>query len=203
MSVIAIIGAGNVGGTLGKRFAEVGYEVFYGVPNPAEYENKNLAGTIGTVSEAAKNADVILLAVPFGAVEEALKNCGDLTGKIVIDATNPLTMGENGLSLTVGFESSGAEKVVELAKGAKVVKCFNQTGFNNMADPNNSMMFVCGNDAEANETVRKLAGKIGFDALAIGGITNARLLEPLAMLWIHLAFNTELKQDFAFAILRK
>jgi 8-hydroxy-5-deazaflavin:NADPH oxidoreductase len=200
---IAILGAGNVGGTLGKRFAECGHEIYFGVPNPEKYEAENLPGRIGTVPQAAKDAEIILLAIPYNAVAEAIKNCGDVSGKIIIDATNPLGMTPEGLNLTVGFETSGAEKLQQIAVGAKVVKSFNQTGFNVMANPNHSMMFVCGDDAEANETVRKLAAEIGFDTVTIGALSKARLLEPLAMLWIHLSITSDLKRNFAFSILRE
>lgn len=200
---IAIIGAGNVGATLGKRFAEIGHEVFYGVRNPSEFDEKELGGKIGSNAEACKDAEVIVLSVPFNAAEEAIKSCGDISGKILVDATNPLAMTENGLALTIGFETSGGEKIQELAPNAKVVKCFNTTGFGNMAKPDNSMMFACGNDTEATHKVAELASAIGFDAMNIGDITKSRLLEPLAMLWIHLAFNSELKRDFAFSILKK
>lgn len=200
---IAILGAGNVGATLGKRFAEVGHEVFYGVRNPSELDEKDLGGKVGTVGEVAKQAEIILLAVPFASVEFALSESGDLTDKIIIDATNPLEFKDGGLHLTLGFDTSGGEKVAEFAKGGRVVKCFNQTGFANMAKPENSAMFVCGNDADANEIVRKLAQEIGFDAINIGDLSKSRLLEPLAALWIHLAFSTDLKRDFAFSIVRK
>lgn len=200
---IAIIGAGNVGATLGKRFAEAGHEVFYGVRNPSEFDEKELGGKIGSNAEACKDAEVIILSVPYNAVAEAVKSCGEISGKILVDATNPLAMTENGLALTIGFETSGGEKLQEIAPNAKVVKCFNQTGFGNMAEPKNSMMFACGNDKEATDKVAELASAIGFDAMNIGDITKSRLLEPLAMLWIHLAFNSELKRDFAFSILRK
>jgi 8-hydroxy-5-deazaflavin:NADPH oxidoreductase len=73
---IAILGAGNVGGTLGKRFAECGHEIYFGVPNPEKYEAKSLPGRIGTVSQAAKEAEIILLAIPYNAVTEAINNCG-------------------------------------------------------------------------------------------------------------------------------
>ncbi len=199
---IAILGAGNVGGTLGKRFAEFGHEIFFGVPNPEKYADENLSGSVGTVPQAANSADIILLAIPYNAVADAIKDCGDISGKIIIDATNPLGMTASGLNLTVGFETSGAEKLQEIAVGAKVVKSFNQTGFNVMASPNNSMMFVCGNDAEANETVQNLAKEIGFDAITIGDLSKARLLEPLAMLWIHLSITGDLKRNFAFSISR-
>ena len=199
---IAIIGAGNVGTTLGKRFAEVGNEVFYGVRNPSEYVGKELGGKVGTNPEACQDAEIIVLSVPYNVVEDAIKSCGDITEKIVVDATNPLGMTPNGLNLTVGFETSGGEKLQEIIPQAKVIKCFNTTGFGNMAKPNNSMMFACGNDKEATDKIVNLASSIGFETMNIGDLSKARLLEPLAMLWIHLAFTSELKRDFAFAIKR-
>jgi predicted dinucleotide-binding enzyme len=197
---IAIIGAGNVGATLGRRFAEVGNEVFYGVRNPSEYDEKELGGKVGTNAEASQDAEIIVLSVPYNVVEDAIKSCGDISDKIVVDATNPLGMTSNGLNLTIGFETSGGEKLQEIIPQVKVVKCFNTTGFGNMAKPDNSMMFACGNDKEATNKVTNLASSIGFEALNIGDLSKARLLEPLAMLWIHLAFTSELKRDFAFAI---
>jgi len=203
---IAILGAGNVGATLGRRFAEVGHEIHFGVPDPGAHADKQSFATVGSVNEAAQNAQTILLAVPYGAVADAVRECGNLANKLVIDATNPLRFSEGKLSLALGFETSGAETVAALATGAKVVKCFNQTGFGNMAQPEyttgRNVMFVCGNDAEANETVRRLAESIGFDAVAAGDLQVARLLEPLAMLWIHLSMTTNLGRDFAFGLLR-
>lgn len=200
---IAVIGAGNVGATLGRRFAEVGYSVVFGVPRPEEYADADLAGPAMAVTEAAIDADAVLLAVPYVAAKGVIEACGGLAGKIVIDATNPLGMTPEGLSLTAGFSTSGAEELAVAAPDARFVKCFNQTGFANMATPAGSMIFVCGDDAEANEAVRKLASDIGFDAIAIGGLAKARLLEPLAMLWIHLSATTDLKRDFAFKIYRR
>lgn len=200
---IAIIGAGNVGSTLGRRFVEAGHEVTFGVPKPEEHQDGNLAGPATTVTEAAATADAILLAVPYAAAKSVVEECGGLAEKIVIDATNPLGMTPNGLNLTVGFTSSGVEEIAAAGPEAKFVKCFNQTGFANMADPRGSMMFVCGDDSEANEVVRKLAADIGFDAITVGDLTKARLLEPLAMLWIHLSASTDLKRAFAFRIDRQ
>ena len=187
---IAIIGAGNVGATLGRRFAEIGHTITFGVPRPDEYADADLAGPAMAVANAAKDADAVLLAVPYPAAKGVIDACGGLAGKIVIDATNPLGMTPEGLSLTAGFTTSGAEELAAAAPDAKFVKCFNQTGFANMAEPAGSMMFVCGDD-------------IGFDAISIGGLAKARLLEPLAMLWIHLSATTGLKRDFAFKIDRR
>ncbi len=197
---IAIIGAGNVGATLGKRFAEVGHDVFYGVRNPSEFSENEFGGKVGSTAEACKDAEIIVMSVPYNALSDAAKSCGDLSGKIVVDATNPLMMTDKGLGLTLGFDTSGGEKLQEMIPEAKVVKCFNTTGFGNMAKPNGSMMFACGNDQDATESVTKLASSIGFEAMNIGDLSKSRLLEPLAALWIHLAFTTDLKRDFAFAI---
>ncbi len=210
---IAILGAGAVGGTLGKRFAQVGHEVYFGVPHPQGEKSQTLLREIGakaragTVAEAAREAELILLAVPYDAVADALRECDDLGGKIVIDATNPLQFADGKLSLSAGFDTSGAEKIAQMANGARVVKCFNQTGFDNMREPQyaagKNVMFVCGDDAQAVETVRELADSIGFEAVSAGDLKISRLLEPLAMLWIHLSFSTDLGRDFAFALVRR
>ena len=204
---IAIIGAGNVGGTLGRRFAETGHEIFFGVPDPTADEEKKSFARVGSVAESAATAEIIVLAIPFEAIADALKECGDVTGKIIVDCTNPLGKTIDGVNLLVGFETSGAERVAELAKAAKVVKCFNQTGAENMSQPGfaggKSVMFVCGDDPTANETVAKLADEIGFDAIDAGNLKKARLLEPLAMLWIHLSITSDLKRTFAFGLLRR
>jgi hypothetical protein len=141
--------------------------------------------------------------VTYNAVEQAVKDCGELQGKILIDATNPLGMTDRSLALTTGLSTSGAEKIAALAPAARLVKCFNQTVFGNMAEPRQTAMFACGEDAGANETVRQLAAEIGFDAIAIGTLDKVRLLEPLSMLWIHLSFTTELGREFAFRIQRE
>jgi len=210
---IAILGAGDVGGTLGRRFASIGHTVHFGVPNPKGEKYQKLVSEIGssstvdTVADAAQKADVILLATPWDKTEAAINDAGDVTGKIVIDATNPLKFDASGLGLSEGFSNSGGEMVARWAKGARVVKTFNQTGFENMANPDypngRNVMFVCGDHAEARETVRHLAEEIGFDAIDAGALSIARLLEPMAMLWIHLYQNTDLKRGFAFAIVRR
>ena len=116
-------------------------------------------------------------------------------------------MGAGGLELTIGQSASGAEQIAALAPGAHVCKAFNQTGYGNMEvaayDGKRSVMFVCGDDAESRATVCALSEAVGFETIDAGALRVARLLEPLAMLWIHLAFTTDLKRDFAFALLRR
>lgn len=205
---IAILGAGNVGGALGKAWARSGHDIAYGVRNPSDPKHRPAAeaaggANLGTVAEAVREADAIVLAVPFGAAGEALAACGDLAGRVVIDVTNPLRMGANGLELAMGLTSSGGEHVATLAKGASVFKTLNQIGFEGMAEarafPVPPVMFVAGDDDARKPVVLGLVADLNFNAVDAGGIAQARLLEPLAMLWIHMAINRKIGRDKAFA----
>jgi predicted dinucleotide-binding enzyme len=208
---ISILGAGNVGSTLGRAWARKGYEVFFGVPRPQDTKTQELLKTIGakaragTVAEAAAAGDVMVLATPWPATRDAIQAAGNLAGKVVVDCTNPLKEDFSGLA--VGHTTSGAEQVAQWARGAKVYKAFNQVGFNIMSDPafdgQRAVMFVCGDDEAHKPTVLKLAADIGFEAIDAGGLVIARLLEPYAMLWIHLALARGLGRDFAFGLLRR
>jgi len=211
---LAIIGAGNVGGTLGTAWAQkAGHEIFFGVRDAKADKVQILIGALGgkaragTPAEAARFADVIVLTVPWNAAEAALNEMGDLGGKILLDATNPLAMGPDGLGLAIGHSISAGEKVQGWARGASVFKTLNTTGFGNMADPVikgvKSVMFVAGDDAANKPKVLQLVGQLGFEAIDAGPLRNARLLEAHAMLWIDLALNRGLGRDFAFAILRR
>src|SRR4051812_14573662 len=208
---IGIIGAGNVGGTLGKAWARKGHEIVYGVRRPDDAKNQDvvratgLAARAGSPAEAAAFGEVVLLATPGPATEGAVRSMGDLRGKVVIDATNPLKPDLSGLE--VGDTSSGAERVAGWAAGARVVKAFNTTGANVMADPvidgRPTVMFVCGDDAGGKKTVPGLAADVGFEPIDAGPLTQARLLEPWAMLWIWLAFRGDAGRDFGFARVRR
>jgi predicted dinucleotide-binding enzyme len=205
---IAIAGAGNVGGALGKGWARAGHNIAYGVPDPSDPKHRPAAeaaggARLGTVAEAVSGADVIVLAVPFGAAAEALAAAGDLAGRILIDATNPLRMGAAGLELSMGFERSGGEHVASLVRGCSVFKALNQVGYEVMADsggyPAAPVMFVAGDDEAKKPVVLGLVADLGFQAVDAGGLAVARLLEPFAMLWIHMALNRRVGRDNAFA----
>jgi NADPH-dependent F420 reductase len=207
---IAIIGAGNVGGTLGKAWAKKGHQVFYGVRHPDDDKVRDLLKVIGnkaqagTVAEAARFGEVVVLATPWRATQTAIQSAGSLAGKIVIDCINPLKPDLSGLE--VGRTTSAAEKIAEWAKGAKVFKAFSTTGANIMADPVindiHTVMLVCGDDETAKPVVLQLATDVGFDAVDAGKLTQARLLESWAMLWVSLAFGS-VGRDFSFALLRR
>lgn len=208
---ISILGAGSVGSTLGRSWLTKGHEVFFGVRNPEDDKTQRLLKEIGTkaqagtVAEAIAFGDVILIALPWQVVEATLTSAGDLSNKIIIDATNPLT--PDFSALEIGFDTSGAEQVAAWAKGAKVFKTFNQTGWENMANPvydgKPSVMMVCGDNAEAKAIVMGLATDIGFEAIDVGELKMARLVEPFGMTWIHLAMRQGLGRDWAFQIVRR
>lgn len=206
---IAIIGAGNVGLALGRALTRCGQAVVYGVNDSAKYAEA--VGTLGplarltSTAEAVAAGELVILAVPYPAVATIARSVPDWQGKVLVDATNPLAPGLAGLSL--GTHTSGAEVLAELAHGARVVKAFNSTGAENMADAAFAdgvpMMPVCGDDAAARQQVMALATRIGFEAVDMGPLLAARWLEPVAMAWIHLAFRQGLGRRFAFGLLRR
>jgi predicted dinucleotide-binding enzyme len=207
---IAVIGTGSVGGTLGRRWAELGHSVCFGVRNVSDPDANALVAQIkgdarlAGVREAAADAEVVVLATPYAANTAALAAAGDLAGKILIDVTNPI--GPN-FSLAVGFDSSGAEQVAKLAPMARVYKAMNQVGFEVMADPafaaGRPVMFVAGDEPAGKRVVLDLVTALGFEAIDAGELTVARLLEPYAMLWIHLMARRNQGRRFAFALLRR
>jgi NADPH-dependent F420 reductase len=212
---IAIIGAGNVGGTLGKRWAKAGHDVTYGVHDPAEAKIVTLLQESGTtakaksVPEAVRQADVVVLTVPWVNVQEALAAAGDLRGRVIIDATNPLPMTPEGLrqGLVIGHSTSGGEEIARWAEGARVVKAFNTTGWPNMADPKfgsqGLSMMLCGDDAEAKKVVADLARQLGFEPVDVGPLRSARYLEAVAMLWIDMAILQGFGTNFGFQVVKR
>ncbi|MBV8553728.1 MAG: NADPH-dependent F420 reductase [Acidobacteriaceae bacterium] len=208
---IGVIGSGNVGGTLGSRWAQAGHTVVFSSRDPASEEMKKLLARAGggaraaSVAETAAASDVLLLATPWPANKEALASAGNMGGKVLIDATNPLLPDLSGLA--VGMNTSGAEQVAAWAPGAKVVKAFHTVGFNIMANPvfgsERAVLAYCGNDAPAKETVKQLATELGFEPIDVGPLTQARLLEPFALLWISMALAQGFGRDFAFKLLRR
>ena len=200
---IAILGAGSVGGTLGRRWADKQHEVTFGV-RPGSSRDLPPGARSAGVAEAVAGAEVVVLATPWPAVADALRSAGDLTGKVLLDATNPLGA---GMKLDVGpHGESGAERIAALAIGARVVKVFNTTGFGNMADPvyagEPTVMFYAGDDAAAKKVAHQLAVDLGFDAIDAGGLERARQLEHLAALWIGLAYGGH-GRDIAFRLVRR
>jgi 8-hydroxy-5-deazaflavin:NADPH oxidoreductase len=205
---IAIIGAGNVGTALGSRWHQVGHNIFYGVRNPSDPKFQSLKEYSEVLDShvAAEKADILVMATPWPNTEAAIKSLGEaVKGKILIDCTNPLKEDLSGLDYSNGL--SGAYQVQKWAKGAKVVKAFNTTGFNIMLNPivngQKTMMLVAADDDGAREQVLALANAIDFDALGFGTLADAQYLESLAMTWISLAYRFGVGRDFGLAVLRQ
>ncbi|HEV3329662.1 MAG TPA: NADPH-dependent F420 reductase [Bryobacteraceae bacterium] len=189
---IGILGAGHVGGALGRLWAAKGHDIQFGKRGSSN-------------GEAAASAQVVVLTVPWPAAQDAIKDCGDLAGKILVDCTNPLTPDLKGLS--VGLTTSAAEQVALWAPGAKVVKAFNTIGavdFGN-ADFGGVVAdgFYCGDDDASKKVVAALISDTGMNPVDIGPLRNARLLEPLALLWIDLAVIQKQGPNHAFKLLRR
>lgn len=204
---IAIIGTGHVGAALARGLKGKGHAVTLGARDPDSAAVAALAAATGAAvarpAEAAAAAAIVILALPWGAAEAAVRGLGDLGGKVVIDCMNPLGMVGGALGLTVGHAASGGEIVQGWLPGARVVKTLNQVGAEIMADtavlPHRPVMFMAGNDAAAKADVAAMLADLGFEPLDAGDITRSRLLEPFAMVWINQALLRGKGRNWAFA----
>ncbi len=206
---IGILGAGNVGGTLGEKWAQKGHQVVFGVRDPNSPEIKErlaksgVNARAGSLQEAADFAEVVVLTLPWGAVEENLKTLGSLEGKILFDCTNPNFTADPAQS----HPQSGGERVASLVPGTKVVKIFNTTGWENMANPlygaEPLTMLYAGDDAAAKAIAAQLTTDIGFEPVDVGSLANSGLLESVAQLWGKLAYGQQLGRDIALKLVRR
>ncbi len=199
---IAIIGAGNVGGALARNWATAGHEVYLGVKNPADDKQWSGVGnvTVCTVKAAADKAAVLLIALPVAAIVPAARELGNMENKIVIDATNAVF--DKPAPYETGYHAMKA------LTGADVIKGFNTTGFENMANPvyhgKGIDMFMAAGSLKAKEAVRQLASDAGFEACYdFGGEDKVVLIEQFAMAWINLAILQKEGRDIAFKVLRR
>lgn len=207
---IAIFGSGNVGAALGIRWSALGHSIVFGSREPNSEKIQKILQTAGPtvravdIGAAAQGADVVLLATPFTAARETLMHAGSLAGRVLIDATNPFAA---GMRLQTWPESSAAEQVAAWAPGARLVKAFNMTGSGNMSQADygavKPAMFYCGDDMGAKAIVHDLSDALGFDPVDCGPLSTARYLEPLAGLWVSLAYMQGMGPNIAFALLRR
>jgi 8-hydroxy-5-deazaflavin:NADPH oxidoreductase len=191
----------------GSSGGEAGHKVTLAAREPAGSKASELKAQgfcVVAHKDAAAGADVIVLAVPWPALTGTVQSLGSLAGKIVVDATNPLAP---DMSLAIGHGDSAAEAVARLAPGARVVRAFNTTGANNMADSRYGggklMMLVAGDDGQAKATVMSLASDLGFEPINAGPLSMSRHIEPMAMVWIKLAYAQQMGRNFGFALLRR
>lgn len=196
---IAVLGAGNVGKTLGQRWKDSGHSVVYGVRRPDGCADQ------AAIAASVFGAEAVVLAVTWSGVPEVLRAAGDLSGKVLIDATNPIKADFSGLEL--GLNDSGGELVARLAPGAKVVKAFNSIGFNIMDDPafpqGAASLFMAGDDADAKALTAELGKALGFESVDVGPLTQSRGLEALAWLWISMAVMHGYGREIAFNLVKR
>lgn len=203
---IAILGAGNVSTALCHNFSEAGHHVRVGVRDPFSNKAQELAALnlpnveICGLMEACEHAQVVILAVPFPAVADAIEAAGDLSDKVILDATNPVQ------GLPEGYKSA-AELVAKYSGSAQVVKAFNMTGAGNMRRSEYGegapAMFIAGDSQPAKEAAALLANICGFEVVDAGGLENAALLENMALLWINLAYKQGLGPNIAFRLMKR
>lgn len=191
--VIAVLGTGRVGAALGPRFAALGHEVVYGSREPSRTTVQALVARSGpraratSYAQAVASASIVLIALPWNATEAALATL-DLSGKLVIDPTNPMRLATSGFMEPVPLEVSAAERIQSLEPRARVVKAFNAVGAHVMADPAAGKgpvtVPVVGEDAAAKARVQELVRALGFETIDFGPLRHARQLEGLALLYM-------------------
>lgn len=207
---IAVIGTGRVGGALGPRFAQLGITVIYGSRDPNRESVRQLVARTGnnaiarSQKEAAKLADWVLLAVPWKAVDALLQEIGPMLGdKIVIDATNALRIGDDGL-MAMAVESSAGQIIQSSVPDAKLVKAFNTMGFHIMAEPAAAggpvSVPIVGDDVDAKIAVASLVTALGFDPVDVGPIRHAHATEQMAILYMvpYMSGNSAEQFEFYF-----
>lgn len=194
---IAIIGAGNVGGTLGKKWAQAGHEIRFGVRNPeaAKYHDLRSAAEVQSIEEALGDAEVILLALPGEAVAEFSKeHAKQLDGKIIIDATN----------IPSPMEMSSYAVLKENAPGMRYLRAFCTLGWENFADPQLGSLtidlFYCGH-SRSRPVIERLIEDIGLRPVYVGEEDAVAMIDGLTRLWFSLAFGQGLGRRIAFKLL--
>jgi len=204
---IAVIGTGNVGMALGTELAQQGHDIIYGSRSPLGLKALDLARkTDGDAStampdEAAARASVVVLAVPGLVVEDVVKGLGDLSGKIVIDVTNPLLM-EDPMVFSYGVETSNGEIVQAAAPDAFVVKAFNTVNWQSMIDPEDSdgplYVPIVGNDQAAKEKVAGFVEEMGLVPFDLGSIETAHWTEYSVVVSLNNQFSERANFDLVF-----
>lgn len=212
---IGIIGSGDVAQALGDGFVEAGHHVMLGTRDVAKRElsawrkKSDLSRLLGSTTEAASFGDVAILAVAWHAAEDILAQVRpQLSGKVVIDVTNPLVYNDDAApTLSIGHTFSAGEIVQQSLPDSHVVKTLNIVSHLHMVRPKYEegvpIMFVCGNNDSAKKQTHELLLDLGWvDSLDIGSIEKARIMEPMCLLWIEYGIvrNT---WDHVFAVLRK
>lgn len=205
---VAIIGTGDMGDSIGPKLAEKGYAIIYGSRDPASDSVQDLIGRTGanasatTQKEAAQSAGIVVLVVPWPAMETVAQNIGNLNGKIVIDVSIPIRQAADGY-LESMVATSSAQMIQDWNPGARVVKTL-LAGSNVIDDPmvlgGRVTSFIAADDRDAKEVVARIVKGLGLEPLDAGPLRNAQAIEALARLWFVPVLQKR-KQGFELAVL--
>ncbi len=198
---VAVLGAGNIGGTLGKKWAAAGHSVAFAVTDPngqrAQAVRAALGNTvsIGSVADALASADIALMAVPGGVMDETIAaNAAQLDGKTIIDAAN--RMGGGPLNSFATFQAR--------TPNARVYRAFNTYGWENFADPifggTQADLFYCGPDGESRSVVERLISDIGLRPMRVGDADQVDVVDGVSRLWFALVFSQHMGRHLAFKV---
>ncbi len=199
---IAVLGAGNIGGTLGRKWAAAGHKVTFGVNDPAGPRAQALRAelgskvTIGTVADALAAGNVVVMAFPGTSMDEAIStHAAQLDGKIIIDAAN--RMGGGPMNSLATFQA--------LTPHARVFRAFNSLGWENFANPVfngvQADLFYCGPDGDAREMVEQLITDAGLRPMRLGDVDQVGLVDSVTQLWFALAIRQGKGRHLAFKVL--
>ncbi len=203
---VAVIGAGNIGATVGKKWVAAGHEVTFGVHDPAGARARALRAElgeqarIGTAAEALEAGEVALLAVPAAAMDEVIRgHAALLDGKIVIDAANRIG------NLASGGPLNSFAMLEAHAPGAQVFRAFNSLGWENFAEPVfqgvQADLMYCGPDGEARQVVERLIADVGLRPVRLGGGEVVGVVDSLLPLWFTMSQRGGWGRHFAFKVL--
>jgi predicted dinucleotide-binding enzyme len=213
MVTVALLGSGDVGKTLAKGFLKYGYQVVVGTDHAeklADFKNENPGVRIDSFKQAASSAELVVLCVKGTAAESVIEKAkAEISGKTIIDATNPIADAppENGvLKFFTSLDESLLERLQKIAPDARFVKALNSVGSAVMINPafggTRPTMFICGNDGEAKKQVSHIMVQFGFEVEDMGMAQSARAIEPLCILWCIPGFLRN-EWTHAFKLLKK
>ena len=214
MVKVGILGSGDVGKVLAKGFLKNGYQVAIGSDHPeklTEFKRENPEMETATFEEAAQSGDIVVVCVKGTVAEKIVEKVKKhITGKTVIDTTNPIADAppQNGvLKYFTSLEESLMERLQKIAPDAQFVKAFNSIGSALMVNPEfgddtKPTMFICGNNDDAKKKVHEILEKFGFEVEDMGKVESARAIEPLCILWCIPGFLRN-EWSHAFKLLKK
>jgi predicted dinucleotide-binding enzyme len=202
---IAVLGAGNIGGTIGRKWVNAGYQVAFGVNDPDGKNAQALRSElgdrvqIGTVADAlGGNPDVVLMSLPGAVMESTIAQyAAQLDGRIIIDATNKMG--------ALAMHSFGS--LQQYAPAARIYRAFNTYGYENFANPEfdgvQADLFFCGTPGDSRAVVEQLIAAVGLRPVYLGGVEQVGMVDGITGVWFALAMGQSKGRHLAFKVLNR